>query len=159
MVSGDDVKRARGRLHLTQTQLANMLGVSRRTIAEWETSDELSATIVGRLSGVFTDAGQAAPDTPPLATVSDLELVTEMGRRLASLRSQLDGAALSQPGAPAPRQDETTQTRQHPDKPALPSAQDDGYPADADAAGAVGTEINDNAHGSPRFTDRHPGAC
>jgi transcriptional regulator with XRE-family HTH domain len=157
MVTGDDVKHARGRLHLTQTQLAGMLGVSRRTVAEWETSGDLSATIVGRLSGVFADAGPATtPDAPPLAAVSDLELVTEMGRRLASLRAQIDAAALARPDETTPQTDVTPQTGHPSDSDGLPSP--DG-PVDAGGSGIVGTEIvdSDSATDAPRFTDR-PGA-
>ena len=152
------MKHARGRLKLTQTDLAKMLGVSRRTVAEWEASGDgaLSVQIAGRLSTVFTDmqTGPSSQDTPPLAAVSDLELVTEMGRRLSSLRSQLDAAAASR-GDGAVETDVTPRTGRHSDDDGLPSPT---YPSDAGASGMVGTETNDSAQGSPRFTDRE-GDC
>jgi transcriptional regulator with XRE-family HTH domain len=92
MVTGENVKRARGRLQLTQQQLADQVGVSRRTIAEWENNAELPATAEGRLSKVLTfDGTSRNDDSPPLAAVSDMELVAEMARRLAYLRAQQTG--------------------------------------------------------------------
>ena len=149
MVTGDDVKHARGRLRLTQTQLAGMLGVSRRTVAEWEGNGagELSATITGRLSGVFADAGPATPNTPPLASTARSS--GRAGRRLASLRSQLDAAA----AANAVETDITPRTGHRTDDTGL--ASETGYPSDGGASGVVGTEIrDDDTDDSPRFTDR-----
>lgn len=159
MVTGSDVKRARGRLHLTQMQLADLLGVSRRTVAEWEASGGLSQTIVGRLSVVFADSEPATTGVAPLESVSDLELVAEMARRLSSLRSQID-AAQAVRSETCPQSDEPTGTGHRSDSRNLQSGVDDAvYPGDAASSGTVGTEFyDDHADGSPRFTDR-PGAC
>jgi hypothetical protein len=155
VITGDDVKRARGRLHLTQTQLASMLGLSRRTIAEWEGTGELSPTIEGRLSGVFAIAGPSEPDVPPLASVSDLELVAEMARRLSSLRHQIPGGESRRTEEPPAQPDADTQTGHRNDHNELTSE----YPADPAGEGVVGTAIDDaSVDGAPRFTDR-PGAC
>ena len=160
------MKHARGRLKLTQTELANLLGVSRRTVAEWEASGDgaLSAQIAGRLSTVFTDmqTGPAPQDAPPLATVSDLELVTEMGRRLSSLRSQLDALTSDHPGGPAPQPGEPTQTGQSERADPISSTPDvAAYSGDPATSGVVGVDTSDadGAHDAPRFTDRQPGAC
>lgn len=85
-VTGADVKRERGRAGLTQTGLAKTVGVSRRTIAEWEASDSLSPEIQGKLSKVFGGEFAAAPDEhpgPSLTGCSDGELAAEFVKRLA----------------------------------------------------------------------------
>ncbi len=163
VITGADVKRARGRLHLSQTQLARQIGVSLRTVAEWEgSSGPLSDRIVGRLSGVFADLEPSAAAVP-LSEVSDLELIAEMARRLSSLRSQAKGGSSDRPGEITPGPGETTQTGPGNDATSpqgeLRSLEDEP-PVDAGGSGAVGTEIqsNDSTNSGPRFTDRHD-AC
>lgn len=160
VITGADIKRARGRLHLSQTQLARQIGVSLRTVAEWEgSSGPLSDRIVGRLSGVFADL-EPSTAAVPLSEVSDLELIAEMARRLSSLRSQIPGGVSDRPGDTAAGPGETTQTGQRSDKTDITSpSRDADYSGDASASGTVGTDIQDDStDDARRFTDRHD-AC
>jgi len=163
VITGADIKRARGRLHLSQTQLARQIGVSLRTVAEWEgSSGPLSDRIVGRLSGVFADLEPSATAVAPLAAVSDLELIAEMGRRLSSLRSQLDVLLTDHPGAPESQPGETIETGHRGANPPIPSVSEDvAGSGDPNASGTVGVDVHDasDTHDAPRFTDRGYDAC
>ena len=164
VITGADIKRARGRLHLSQTQLARQIGVSLRTVAEWEgSSGPLSDRIVGRLSGVFADLEQSATAVAPLAAVSDLELIAEMGRRLSSLRSQLDALLTDHPGVPGSQPGETIETGHRGANPPISSTADDvaAYSGDPATSGTVGTDTKDasDTDSGPRFTDRGHNAC
>ena len=91
MTAGEDVKRARGRLRLTQQELGDQVGVSRRTIAEWESMNPLPATAEGRLSAVLTISHNGQTVETILAGVSDMELIAELARRVAYLRAHQNG--------------------------------------------------------------------
>jgi transcriptional regulator with XRE-family HTH domain len=87
--TGAALKQGRGRLGVTQTQLAELVGVGRRTIAEWEGSDELSDRTVGRLSAVLPDPPKVTLTAlaASLAEATDAELLAELALRLAGRRS------------------------------------------------------------------------
>src|SRR6476469_9402175 len=81
-MTGDELNRQRGRMRLTQRELADRIGVGLRTVTTWEAlgSRPLPGTAEGRLHAVF-----GFPDTGPpraLSEVSDLELIAELARRL-----------------------------------------------------------------------------
>ena len=48
-VRPDELKRVRARLGLTQTQLADRLGVTQNTVARWEMGDRRITEPMGRL--------------------------------------------------------------------------------------------------------------
>ena len=81
MTTGADLARARNRGRYTQQGLADLVGVSRRTVAEWEASPELTPATLAKVSGVLGDLRPGAG--PSLTGCSDLELATELVRRLA----------------------------------------------------------------------------
>jgi hypothetical protein len=123
-MTGDELRRQRGRLRLTQRELADRIGVGLRTVTTWEAlgSRPLPGTAEGRLTAVF-----GPPDAGPpraLSEVSDLELLAELARRLGLPRVGTNAF---------PTHEETAAARAW-------SGED--YPSDPSAPGMVGTPTN-----------------
>ena len=119
MMSGDELKRRRGRMRLTQRELADRIGVGLRTVSSWEAlgSRPLPGTAEGRLTAVF-----GPPDTDPpraLSKVSDLELIAELARRLGLPRVGTNASPTVQETA------------------AAGASIEEDYPSDASALGIV----------------------
>ena len=124
MMTGDELKRQRGRLRLTQRVLADRIGVGLRTVTTWESlgSRPLPGTAEGRLTAVF-----GPPDTGPpraLSDLTDLELIAELARRLGLPRVGTNAS---------PTIEETAAAR---------ASTEEDYPSDASALGIVGTPTN-----------------
>jgi hypothetical protein len=123
-MTGDELKRQRGRLRLTQRELAVRIGVGLRTVTTWESlgSRPLPGTAEGRINAVF-----GPPDTGPpqaLSEVSDLELIVELARRLGLPRVGTHASATVE---------ETAAAR---------ASIEEDYPSDASAPGIVGKPTN-----------------
>jgi len=90
VVTGEDLSRARNRARLTQAQLAARLGCHRRTVAAYEATPVLSNATLGKIQDTLDELAAdrprvtLAPLTSSLAEATDLELVAELARRLAS---------------------------------------------------------------------------
>lgn len=125
VMSGDELRRQRGRLGLTQRALADRVGVGLRTITSWEAlgARALSATAEGRLNTILGPKISSVPGA--LAHVSDLELIAELARRLGAASSSVLAAG------------STGVT----DDPRSSAVED--YPADATAEGVMGTPKNE----------------
>jgi transcriptional regulator with XRE-family HTH domain len=118
-MTGDELRWQRGRLRLTQRQLADRAGVGLRTVTSWEArgSGPLPASAEARLTAIV----RTADDSPPraLSDVSDLDLIAELARRLSLPRVS------------------TTARR---------TSDGEDYPSEASAEGIVGTPKNETAH-------------
>lgn len=84
---------------MTQEALANRLGVSARTVSNWERSATVPRNRIGALSDVLgalfdsSDAGER-----PLSKASDAELLAELALRLArDVDADGDGPDIPQP--------------------------------------------------------------
>lgn len=78
MTTGDHLKASRGQLGMTQQELADTLGVGRRTVAAWELDERpipLSQQV--RIEALF--AGRSAN---PLSAFASVDLLAEVIRRL-----------------------------------------------------------------------------
>ncbi|PSS43621.1 hypothetical protein C6401_10840 [Arthrobacter woluwensis] len=93
MISGEEIRAARERAGLTQTELANQLGVSLRSVGNWERGEHpprnREAAIRAILAGFMDDSPRAAPVR--IEHVSDMELIAELARRLAQRNEQASG--------------------------------------------------------------------
>src|SRR5690349_7405115 len=89
-MTGDELRRQRGRLRLTQRGLADRVGVGLRTVTTWESlgSRPLPGTAEGRLTAIFGPADVRPPRG--LSELSDLELIAELARRLGLPRVGTD---------------------------------------------------------------------
>jgi len=75
---GDQLRRERGRLDMTQEELAATVGVSRRTVQRWEDgAQSIPTNQQARIA-----AALAARESNPLDAYSSAELLAEVLRRL-----------------------------------------------------------------------------
>lgn len=90
MITGDGLRQARERRGWTQEQLATAVGVTQRSIGNWERG-EVPSSKEARLREVLGDL--LTPGGNPLAQASDLALISELARRLEQrgLGGQRDG--------------------------------------------------------------------
>ena len=141
-MTGDELRWQRGRLRLTQRELADRVGVGLRTVTTWEAfgSRRLPGTAEGRLTAILGPADAGPPRA--LAEVSDLELIAELARRL------------SLPGASTTAHQRADATVDAPSA-ERPSAEEE-YPSDPSAKGIVGTPRNEIPTYQPTTTRRSP---
>lgn len=107
---GEDIKRARERLQLTQPQLAKMVGVSDTTISNWERDASTPKSRMARLRQVLkmdeVEADSSDYDEmhygPRLRRASDYQLLDEFMRRLNEARAAAAGPAVSYSTEPSP---------------------------------------------------------
>lgn len=85
MITGEQLRRARERRGWTQEQLAEAVGVTFRSIGNWERG-EVPASREARLRDVLGD--DLTPGLNPLAQASDLALISELARRLEGRAEQ-----------------------------------------------------------------------
>lgn len=78
-MTGDEIRDARERLGLTQSELGQMVGVSMRTIGNWERGETPPTLRQARLREVLAPA-TAVPRH--VEALSDAELISELARRL-----------------------------------------------------------------------------
>ena len=102
MLTGDQVLAARTRAGLTQQQLADLIGVTLRSVGNWERSEQVPRQAEARLRerfGSYLRADDAAPSTD-LSSVSDALLLAEIARRFERGREDVRDDGRS---APTPR--------------------------------------------------------
>jgi len=138
MMTGDDLRLQRGRLHLTQRELADRVGVGLRTVTTWEAlgAQPLPGTAQGRLEAVFGAADGTGIRS--LAEVSDLELIAELARRLSVTRIREHADQLAEVSNLIGKREPHTLIL-----PTPRSVEEEDYPSDASAQGTIGTPTND----------------
>ncbi|OJX73979.1 MULTISPECIES: helix-turn-helix transcriptional regulator [unclassified Leifsonia] len=118
VITWNELRDARERLHLTQEELASQLGVSTRTVTNWEANGvaRKAEYKVERFFGdaltrdraavdpATTDRAAVDPDSPPtvdLSSVPDLALLEELTRRALDRARygapRLEGAVVGPP--------------------------------------------------------------
>ena len=88
MITGQELQDARNACRLTQDELASQLGVTSRTVVNWERSGVPKAK-----ESLVKNMLQMSERGDSLADYSDLALLTELGRRLSILRGAENVAA------------------------------------------------------------------
>lgn len=85
MANGNEIRDARERAGLTQEALAALLGVSMRTVGNWERGQTVPLNRLAKIREVLT--GHWKDDEPAdpvgLSNASDVELLAEIARRFA----------------------------------------------------------------------------
>ena len=139
MMTGEELRRERGRVRLTQRQLADRVGVGLRTITTWESrgSRPIPGTAEGRLALVL-GSGHDGP-MRMLTDFSDADLIEELAQRigLTTIRVTSDPNRGFRPpdGVSDVTTNEMTQRRPFPARGLVA----DDYPADVSAHGTIGT--------------------
>jgi transcriptional regulator with XRE-family HTH domain len=103
MTTGDQIRTARERAGFTQQQLGTMLGVSMRTVGNWERGASVPRNKLGAIKHLLD--GQAGTDAPALRDASDAELLAEIARRFA--RQATEGGGERARSAPKTRAGES----------------------------------------------------
>lgn len=86
--TGEQIRRAREALRMTQQQLATELGVGLRTVGRWERDEAIPRSALGALVHVLhmqtpeTAAAGDGHDDPSLRAASHAELLAELARRI-----------------------------------------------------------------------------
>lgn len=86
MTTGDDIRTARQRAGLTQAELAQQIGVSMRTVGNWERGDTPPNRYAARINAVLDGLINSA-ERPSIEDYSDAALLAEIARRFDSTRS------------------------------------------------------------------------
>ena len=87
MTSGAEIRAARERAGLTQEELGVLVGVTLRTIGNWERGTTVSRNRAAKILQVLADQlDNQAPAT--LRTASDAEVLAEIARRFARSANQ-----------------------------------------------------------------------
>jgi transcriptional regulator with XRE-family HTH domain len=139
MMTGEELRRERGRARLTQRQLAARAGVGLRTITTWEArgSRPLPGTAEGRLAIVLGPGDDGPMHT--LADFSDAELIEELAHRLGVPRIRVNSdpnrGVRPLDGVRDVTTNEMTERRPFPARRFVA----DDYPADASAQATIGT--------------------
>lgn len=89
MTTGRDIREARQRAGLTQGQLAERIGVSMRTVGNWERGETPPTRYAARIEQVLDGLVQSA-DAPSIGDYSDAALLAEIARRFDLTRSTRD---------------------------------------------------------------------
>lgn len=96
MITGEQIRAARKRAGLSQGRLAELVGVSMRTVGNWERGESSPGIAEPRLQDVLADHLQASGDAPRRSrfeSVTDAELLAEIAARFArTAASREEGA-------------------------------------------------------------------
>lgn len=94
-MSGDEIREARERAGMTQADLAGRMGVSLRTIGNWERGENVPRGRMARIEDELGPFRREGGSAAPLVAASDVELLSELGRRLGVARRRESGVAPS----------------------------------------------------------------
>lgn len=92
MITGDEIRSGRELLGLTQAELASQVGVSFRTIGNWERGETSPLRYEARLRKLFR-GHDPAPAQRSIQDYSDTELLLEVSRRMSEQRTRHDRPA------------------------------------------------------------------
>ena len=81
MINGTEIRAARERAGMTQGQLAHAVGVSLRTVGNWERGDTVPMNRASAVEAALAQWLNPEEGGPRLAAASDAELLAEIARR------------------------------------------------------------------------------
>lgn len=96
MINGREIRAARERAGMTQGDLAQRVGVSLRTVGNWERGDTVPMNRASAVESALAQWLDRDTSGPRLATASDGELLAEIARRFE--RGARDRHASDEPG-------------------------------------------------------------
>lgn len=97
-MTGEQIRAARERAGLTQEELGRRLGVSMRTVGNWERGQTVPRNRMAALEAALRDHLDDT-DAPPLRSASDAELLAEIARRFARGRDERGDGDVSRDAA------------------------------------------------------------
>ncbi len=102
-MNGSEIRQARERARLTQGELGEKVGVSGRTVGNWERGASIPRNRAARLVEVLNLDEQAEPANP-LQVVSDATLLAEIARRFEEGRTREKAGEEHEPSSPSMNQ-------------------------------------------------------
>jgi len=81
VINGTEIRAARERAGMTQGQLAHAVGVSLRTVGNWERGDTVPMNRASAVEAALAQWLNSDEGGPRLAAASDAELLAEIARR------------------------------------------------------------------------------
>lgn len=137
MTTGDEIRTARQRAGLTQQELASRIGVSMRTIGNWERGETVTQRHAARIADVLGGHLTSAPKST-IEDYSDAALLAEIARRFDRTRSTRDAHRQTVEDRPQPHGSTTRPSDpplrllsdDAPDLRGLPFAADEEKPGD-----------------------------
>lgn len=88
MIKGQQLRAARERAGLTQRELAERVGVSPKSVGNWERGEFAPRSTSLVLEAVLADHLEHEPDAPGLRESSDAELLAEIARRFVRHKTE-----------------------------------------------------------------------
>ncbi|MFJ3959023.1 helix-turn-helix domain-containing protein [Arthrobacter sp. NPDC090010] len=82
MISGEQIRTARERARLKQSDLAVLLGVTERTVSNWETGKHVPVRRETQLLEILQIDPAGPPERVTLLGATDEQLLSELSRRL-----------------------------------------------------------------------------
>ena len=89
MISAEQIRTARERARLKQSDLAELLGVTERTVSNWENGKHLPARRETQLIEILQIDLAGPPEKVTLLGASDEQLINELARRLLKAPVQM----------------------------------------------------------------------
>lgn len=111
MINGNEIRAARERAGLTQGELATRVGVSLRTVGNWERGETVPQNRASAVEQVLAEWIDASAPGPRLATASDAELLAEIARRFERGRSEPTSNVISMSNKRSSASGTTVQSR------------------------------------------------
>lgn len=113
MDNGERIREARQRAGLTQEELGAQVGVSMRTIGNWERGTTVPLNRLARLREVLDGywKDQSGSQESALTQATDVELLAEIARRFARTRERRDSDS-----SPSITQEQGTPSETHQDQ-------------------------------------------
>jgi len=81
----DTLKEQRTKAKISQTSLAEMLGVHWRTVQNWEKGTSIPASVIPYLDKIFLEGQDVVPREEYNKVVEALNSATELNRKLSSI--------------------------------------------------------------------------
>lgn len=103
-MNGSEIRQARERARLTQGELGEKVGVSGRTVGNWERGASIPRNRAARLVEVLNLDDRAEPANP-LQVVSDATLLAEIARRFEEGRTRERAGEEHEPSSPSMNDD------------------------------------------------------
>lgn len=116
MISGEQIRAARERARMSQQELAKKVGVSLRTVGNWERGESIPRNREHALRQVLQDLDESQALRSPLEGVPDSQLLLEVARRftlgeLARAERDVFKSRLDIANLPPPTPEETAKIR------------------------------------------------